>query len=576
MRGVADLGRGSSGSRASRTCSGSSLVGASLDAAPDRRRSVLAGGRSSRCRCRSVGVLRRRRDGVSGRGLPRPSGAPARPRACSSLRSGSPPRVSSSRGSSGRRGSPGLYGCDAWSFWVPKAKAIYEFGGLDEQFFTQLPGAVVPAARPGARRRRVPRDGEPRTSSPSTSQYWFFAVGFVWALAGLLSSACPAWILWPFVLLVLVAPRIGDASRSRRPTCSSTSSSCSPPSSSSSGSSIASAWRLVVATTLAVRAWCSRSERGFSSRRSRSSPRWSRPPGAGGRPGRARRGCALTVAARRHSMAHLVRRHGARRRGRPPGPRPTETRRVLWPSLRLAFDVLLDPGYWSVIVPIVDRRARARRVRARRTDAAAVRSGRSSLLVTLGGGWITWAISRARDHARSSAANPDRALHGRGGALVRAPRVRCSSPPRGGARRRARRRPDAWARRLGSSPRRSSPFRCSRIRLVDAGERRTALPDAGTSASGPRPATRTSRRRRLRPTRRPGAAEELLAAVAGGRVRRRRARARRVRELEGVLRRDRVARPGARRSPSRRSRPGSPPTRRARRDDERSLVRSVA
>ena len=40
-------------------------------------------------------------------------------------------------------------------------------------------------------------------------QYWFFGVGFVWALAGLLAERVPAWILWPFVLLLLVAPRIG-------------------------------------------------------------------------------------------------------------------------------------------------------------------------------------------------------------------------------------------------------------------------------------------------------------------------------------------------------------------------------
>ena len=28
---------------------------------------------------------------------------------------------------------------DGWGFWVPKAKAIYLFGGLDERFFRDLP-----------------------------------------------------------------------------------------------------------------------------------------------------------------------------------------------------------------------------------------------------------------------------------------------------------------------------------------------------------------------------------------------------------------------------------------------------
>ena len=42
----------------------------------------------------------------------------------------------------------GLYEFDGWSFWVPKGKAIYEFGGLDEGFFTSLPGAAYPPLVP--------------------------------------------------------------------------------------------------------------------------------------------------------------------------------------------------------------------------------------------------------------------------------------------------------------------------------------------------------------------------------------------------------------------------------------------
>ena len=55
-----------------------------------------------------------------------------------------------------------LQAYDAWAFWVPKAKAIFFFGGLDEQVFTTLPGADVSAARPGPRCRRVPRYGRRR------------------------------------------------------------------------------------------------------------------------------------------------------------------------------------------------------------------------------------------------------------------------------------------------------------------------------------------------------------------------------------------------------------------------------
>ena len=54
-----------------------------------------------------------------------------------------------------------LQAYDAWAFWVPKGKAIYLFGELDEQMFTSLP---VPRTRrrPDPRRGRLPRDGRCR------------------------------------------------------------------------------------------------------------------------------------------------------------------------------------------------------------------------------------------------------------------------------------------------------------------------------------------------------------------------------------------------------------------------------
>ena len=35
----------------------------------------------------------------------------------------------------------GLYWWDAWSFWVPKAKILYLWGGLDKELFSTLPGS---------------------------------------------------------------------------------------------------------------------------------------------------------------------------------------------------------------------------------------------------------------------------------------------------------------------------------------------------------------------------------------------------------------------------------------------------
>ena len=111
--------------------------------------------------------------------------------------------------------------------------------GLDEEFFTTLPGPSYPPLVPVLDAAAFHVMGSPDVVTLHV-QYWLFGVGFVWALAGLLAERVPAWILWPFVLLVLVAPRIGRrASRSPRRTSSSTSSSCSRRCSSCSGSSTA-------------------------------------------------------------------------------------------------------------------------------------------------------------------------------------------------------------------------------------------------------------------------------------------------------------------------------------------------
>jgi hypothetical protein len=101
----------------------------------------------------------------------------------------------------------GLFAWDAWSFWVPKAKAIYFYGGLDHQFFTSLPGAPYPPVIPLVDAGAFHFMGGPDTVTFHL-QYWFLAVGFVAAVAGILWQRVPPWILWPFLVLGLVAPRI--------------------------------------------------------------------------------------------------------------------------------------------------------------------------------------------------------------------------------------------------------------------------------------------------------------------------------------------------------------------------------
>ena len=101
----------------------------------------------------------------------------------------------------------GLYAWDAWSFWVPKAKAIYYFGGLDEQFFRELPGASYPPIVPLLEASAFEFMGSVDVVTLHL-QFWFLLVGFVAAVAGLLVPRVSPVLLWSFVLLVLVSPRV--------------------------------------------------------------------------------------------------------------------------------------------------------------------------------------------------------------------------------------------------------------------------------------------------------------------------------------------------------------------------------
>ena len=101
----------------------------------------------------------------------------------------------------------GLYEFDGWAFWVPKAKAIYFFGGLDRQFFAELPGQSYPPLVPALEATSFHFMGSPDVVTLHL-QFWFFLVGFVAAVAGLLSARVPAYLLWPPILLLLVTPHV--------------------------------------------------------------------------------------------------------------------------------------------------------------------------------------------------------------------------------------------------------------------------------------------------------------------------------------------------------------------------------
>jgi hypothetical protein len=101
----------------------------------------------------------------------------------------------------------GLSNWDGWAFWVPKAKAIYYFGGLDEQFFRELANPSYPPLVPALEAAAFEQMGSADTVTLHV-QFWFFLAGFVAAVVGLLAPRVPSLLLWPFLLFVLVAPRV--------------------------------------------------------------------------------------------------------------------------------------------------------------------------------------------------------------------------------------------------------------------------------------------------------------------------------------------------------------------------------
>jgi hypothetical protein len=109
----------------------------------------------------------------------------------------------------GRRafGAGASYHGDAWGFWLPKAKSIVLFdglytglGGVTSFFHPDYP-PLVPALDAAAFRFM----GDIEVSMLPV-QEWVFAIGFVAAVAGLLSPRVPPVALWPALALVALMP----------------------------------------------------------------------------------------------------------------------------------------------------------------------------------------------------------------------------------------------------------------------------------------------------------------------------------------------------------------------------------
>jgi len=96
---------------------------------------------------------------------------------------------------------------DSWAFWMPKAEWIYYSGGLDPKLLAGIPSAPYPPGLTSVQAAAFHAMGSADTTTLHV-QYWFFAVGFVGAIAGLLASRVPQAILFPVLLAVLVAPSL--------------------------------------------------------------------------------------------------------------------------------------------------------------------------------------------------------------------------------------------------------------------------------------------------------------------------------------------------------------------------------
>lgn len=102
----------------------------------------------------------------------------------------------------------GMQAFDAFAFWIPKAKAIYFFGGLDETLFRTLPGPSYPLFVPALQAMDFHLMGSADQVTIAL-QYWFLLLGFVAAVAGLLRPRVPAVLVWTFLALAVALPELG-------------------------------------------------------------------------------------------------------------------------------------------------------------------------------------------------------------------------------------------------------------------------------------------------------------------------------------------------------------------------------
>jgi hypothetical protein len=100
-----------------------------------------------------------------------------------------------------------LIAWDAWNFWIPKARAIYYFGGLDEQLFRTLDAPSYPLFVP-ALDAMVFRFTHSTDETTLAVQNWFLFVGFLGAAAAILGRTTRKVLIWIFILVASLIPEV--------------------------------------------------------------------------------------------------------------------------------------------------------------------------------------------------------------------------------------------------------------------------------------------------------------------------------------------------------------------------------
>ncbi len=100
---------------------------------------------------------------------------------------------------------------DAWAFWLPKARSLVLFDGIDTGAggFTSFAHAPYPPLVPAMEAAAFRFSGTLEASAVLPLQHWVLAVAFLAALGGLLGGRVPAPVLWPSVALIALMPNFG-------------------------------------------------------------------------------------------------------------------------------------------------------------------------------------------------------------------------------------------------------------------------------------------------------------------------------------------------------------------------------